>query len=113
MLAVVLPAFMPCDICPPERTAEDCAEFQRVHGCHACDRRGCWDANSLCSFYNRSREAHPDALMGDSVPHMRETRITCTADGIAMSGPVFKLRGYGRVSRGCEISVLLFIFYYS
>ena len=86
MLAVVLPAFMPCPICPPNRTDEECVEFQRTHGCHACDRIGCWNANPSCRFFNRSREAHADAQLGDVVPHMRETRITCTADGTLMQG---------------------------
>ena len=86
VLGVAMPAFMRCQVCPPERTAEGCMEFQRQHGCHACDRRGCWHANPLCLFYDRSREAHEDALLGDTVPHMRETRITCTADGTQMEG---------------------------
>ena len=77
---------MRCQICPPDRTAEGCVEFQRLHGCHACDRRGCWHANPSCRYYTRVRESHPDATMGDSVPHMRETRITCTAGGLNMEG---------------------------
>ena len=84
--SVTMPASRPCQICPPERTAEECREFQRMHGCHGCDRQGCWHASSSCLFYKRFREPHADALMGDSAPHMRETRVTCTADGSEMEG---------------------------
>jgi len=87
VLGVAMPAFMPCQICPPQRTVGDCEDFQRVHGCHACDRKGCWHTKPSCRFYNRSRVDHADALLGDTVPHMRETSITCTADGMQMSGP--------------------------
>jgi len=38
MLALSMPAFMPCEICPPHYTAEACVEFQRNNGCHACAR---------------------------------------------------------------------------
>ena len=86
MLAGTVPAFMRCPICPPDFTGEECADFQRINGCHACDRRGCWQANPSCLFFARSRELHQDAGWGDSVPHMRETRITCTADGLDMEG---------------------------
>jgi hypothetical protein len=41
-LGVAMPAVMPCHICPPRHTAGDCEGFQRLHGCHACDRTGCW-----------------------------------------------------------------------
>ena len=86
VLGLAMPAFMPCQVCPADHTAESCMEFQRVHGCHACDLRGCWHANPLCAFHNRFRESHGDAQLGDSVAHMRETRITCTADGTPMEG---------------------------
>ena len=86
MFAVAMPAFMPCEICPPGRTEEECAEFQRAHGCHACDHKGCWLENPLCEFYERPRKPEPDAQLGDRVPHMRETRITCTADGTNVEG---------------------------
>ena len=86
VLGATMPAFMRCQICPSDRTAEDCVQFQRIHGCHACDRRGCWHANPRCAFYNSARGPHRDSQWGDSVPHMRETRITCTADGAPMEG---------------------------
>ena len=86
ILGMLMPAFMPCQICPPERSPEGCIEVQRMHGCHSCGRRGCWHTNLLCFFFQRNREAHRDALMGDSAPHMRETHITCTADGTQMEG---------------------------
>ena len=81
-----MPAFMLCQICCPESTVEECIQFQRLYGCHACDRKECWHANPECSFSNRPREVHQDAELGDFVPHMRETRITCTADGRQMHG---------------------------
>jgi len=86
VLGVAMPAFMPCQICPPHRTPGGCEDFQRVHGCHACDRKNCWHTKPSCRFYNRARVEHGDALLGDTVPHMRETRITCTADGVQVSG---------------------------
>ena len=86
LLAVTFPAFMPCPICPSEFSPEECVQFQRANGCHACDERGCWQGNPACEFYGRSRASHPDAEIGDSVPHMCETRITCTADGFEMTG---------------------------
>ena len=87
VLGVAMPAFMPCEICPPQRTVGDCEDFQRVHGCHACDRNGCWHTKPSCRFYNRARVDHADALLGDTVPHMRETCITCSADGMPREGP--------------------------
>ena len=85
-LGATMPAFMRCQICPSDRTADDCVQFQRSHGCHACDRRGCWHANPRCAFHNTAREPHRDSQWGDSVPHERETRITCIADGAPMIG---------------------------
>ena len=85
-LGVTMPAFMRCQVCPPERTAEGCIEFQREHGCHACDRIGCWHANPRCLFYNRARDTHEDAQWGDTVPHLRQTITRCTADGTQMQG---------------------------
>ena len=86
LLAGWMPAFMRCPICPPNFTGEECADFQRINGCHACDRRGCWQASSSCLFFARARSSHQDAGWGDSVPHMRETVITCTADGLDIEG---------------------------
>ena len=92
MLAGSMPAFMRCEVCPSYFTAEQCTEFQRIHGCHACDRRNCWRANPVCPFFEfKSRGApwclsDPDAAWGDTVPHMRETQITCTADGSELAG---------------------------
>ena len=42
------------------------------------------NASSLCSFYGLKRESHADALMGDGINHIRQTDISCTADGIAI-----------------------------
>ena len=86
ILAVTVPAFMRCSICPPHFTDGGCVEFQAAHGCHACDRRGCWRANLSCPFFLRSRDEHRDAGWGDSIPHMRETHITCVADGSNIGG---------------------------
>ena len=78
---------MRCDVCPSYFTAEQCTEFQRIHGCHACDRRNCWRDNPLCLFGGMSRSTDPVAgAWGDTVPHMRETHITCTADGSHIAG---------------------------
>ena len=86
LLALTMPAFMPCRICPSEFTEEECVNFQRQNGCHACDKRNCWHSKPDCSFFGRARVHHRDAELGDSVPHMRETAITCMADGEAMEG---------------------------
>lgn len=86
LLAVSSPAFMPCPICPPAFSSEECVEFQRVNGCHACDRTGCWQTNPTCLFNGQPRASHEDAQLGDTVPHMRETSIACTADGLEMQG---------------------------
>jgi len=86
ILALSMPAFMRCEICPPHYTAEECADFQRNNGCHACDRSGCWHASPACALRGQAREPHPDAAWGDTVPHMRETRVTCTADGSNIEG---------------------------
>ena len=86
MLAGSMPAFMRCQICPPHFTVEECVEFQRSNGCHACDRRDCWRANPACTLRGEARLNHPDAAWGDTVPHMRETRVTCTADGSNIEG---------------------------
>ena len=75
-----------CKICPFHFTSEECAVSQRTNGCHACDQKDCWHMNSACEFFGRSRELHPDAEWGDTVPHFRETRITCTADGLEIEG---------------------------
>jgi len=87
-LACALPLFMaPCRICPPQHTERECILFQRAHGCHACDRKGCWTASPECPFLHRFREPHNDAEMGDTAPHIRETRISCLADGTEVAGP--------------------------
>ena len=86
LLAGTMPAFMRCQVCPPHFTDEDCVQLQRNNGCHACDRRGCWHTSPGCPFVGRSRVNHRDADLGDTVPHMRETRITCIADGVDMVG---------------------------
>jgi hypothetical protein len=109
VLGVAMPAFMPCQICPPRRTAGGCVDFQRVHGCHACDRTGCWQANPSCRFYNRSREEHADALLGDTVPHMRQTRITCTADGMQVQGSELRLAESAGAVQGWVFHCVSFI----
>ena len=85
MFAVAMPAFMPCAVCPAgcteQECAEECAENQKAHGCHACSHVGCWLTNRHCEFFERPRLDKADAQLGDTVPHMRETRITCTAGG--------------------------------
>ena len=82
----MVPDTMRCDVCPSYFTAEQCTEFQRIHGCHACDRRNCWRANPVCLFFSfKSREPHSDAAWGDTVPHMRETHITCTGWWVTLS----------------------------
>ena len=52
---------MRCDVCPSYFTAEQCTEFQCIHGCHACDRRNCWRDNPLCLFGGMSRSTDPVA----------------------------------------------------
>ena len=77
---------MRCDVCPAYFTREQCAEFQRIHGCHACDRRNCWRESPLCLLGGKPRETGLAGAWGDTVPHMRETHITCTADGRHLAG---------------------------
>ncbi len=58
VLAGTMPAFMRCVLCPSHvKTAEDCAEYQRTNGCHACDRPGCWTANPAPSLWQTSFNA--------------------------------------------------------
>jgi len=88
-------AYIPCQICFGT-TAEGCQQFQIANGCHSCDWPGCWNdgqglkrslnASSSCEFYGRTREYHADASMGDGINHIRQTDITCTADGIPIDG---------------------------
>ena len=88
-------AYIPCQICFGT-TAEGCQQFQIANGCHSCDWPGCWNdgqglkrslnASSSCEFYGRTREYHADASMGDGINHIRQTDITCTADGIVIDG---------------------------
>ena len=48
-----------------------CVQIQRERGCHACDRRGCWQESPQCTFFGREREGHRDAAAtGSSAPHM-------------------------------------------
>ena len=75
-----------CKVCPFHFTTEKCVFVQRTYGCHACDEKDCWQASPKCPFFGRSRELHQDAAWGDSVPHMRETGLTCTADGLGIEG---------------------------
>ena len=58
-----------------------CENLQRLKGCHACGTVGCWTTNSVCAFYNRHREHHQDADVGDNVPHMSQTCIEILKDG--------------------------------
>ena len=64
------------NVCP-----EACKEHQQRHGCHACDRIGCWTGSRTCQFYGRSRPSHVDASMGDNVPHMNETAVQIFISG--------------------------------
>ena len=86
MCSVTMPACIPCHICPSESTAEECKKFQCMYGCHGCDRQGCWHTSPSCVFYKRFREPHADALLADSTSHMRQTHITCIADGRVITG---------------------------
>ena len=75
-----------CKNCPLHFTDEQCRISQRDNGCHACGKTDCWQMNPACPYFGRCREDHQDAELGDSIPHMRETHITCTADGFAIEG---------------------------
>jgi hypothetical protein len=68
------PSDSPCELCD-RQCPEACKVQQRVHGCHACDRIGCWKRSRACPFYNRNRPNHVDASLGDNVPHMNETPV--------------------------------------
>ena len=89
-------AFKPCEFCPAGSTEQQCAEIQRTHGCHRCSKKGCWRESEACTFHGRAPEPHPDAEMGDTVPHMRETRITCTADGTRLEGGLRRVNWWRR-----------------
>ena len=68
------PIDSPCELCD-RQCPEACKVQQRVHGCHACDRIGCWKRSGACPFYNRNRPDHADASLGDNVHHMNETLV--------------------------------------
>ena len=54
--------------------------------CPKCDRF-CWNDIGGCVFANREREHHPDAEMGDTVPHFRETDIAVFHNKVPISSP--------------------------
>ena len=74
-----------CEQCGFDKDSSQCHAFQREHGCHACDKKGCWTSSSTCVFRNRNREDHVDASLGDNVDHMRRTSIECFVDGIKVA----------------------------
>ena len=80
--------FMRCELCwPLEHNAPNstqCQDLQRREGCHACGTVGCWRTSRGCPFFNRHREVHPDAGLGDNVPHMVQTRIQILKDDVAV-----------------------------
>ena len=48
-----------------------CVQMQRETGCHACDRRGCWQECPQCTFFGRARVGHRDAAAtGSAAPDM-------------------------------------------
>ena len=57
---------IPCICC--ERSPEEVASNR----CNACGKVGCWRRHPQCTFFNRSPDDHPDALPGDTVPHIRQ-----------------------------------------
>ena len=62
-----------------------CQLLQQRKGCHACDRKGCWNENPCCLFFRRSRDAHQDATLGNNVPHCRgELDIRVLEDEVAV-----------------------------
>ena len=55
-------------------------QMAAVSRCQACDRLNCWPTNVACPFYNRQRLNHPDAGLGNNVPHINETQIEILRD---------------------------------
>lgn len=41
---------VPCNVCPHDMGSENCRIYQQLHGCHACDRPGCWRLSADCPF---------------------------------------------------------------
>ena len=54
--------------------------------CRNCGRVGHEDNRHLTwPYYNRDRENHADAAMGDTVPHMSQTNIGLYLDGAPLA----------------------------
>ena len=54
--------------------------------CGNCGRSGHEDNHHpACPFYNRDREDHDDAAMGDTIPHMSQTNIALQLDGMPLT----------------------------
>ena len=47
----------------------ECHFVQKKTGFHACGKIGCWNKNKLCVYFERVREVHLDATLGNNVPH--------------------------------------------
>ena len=77
-----------CELCWPREdnvlNSVQCANLQRQQGCHSCGRVGCWSTKRACLFYNRDRENHPDAGVGDDVAHIHQMHIEILKDGEAL-----------------------------
>ena len=71
--------------------------------CPKCDRF-CWNDPEGCLFASRERENHPDAQLGDSVPHIRETDIAVFHNKIHVSSAV-ELSSLRRARAPIEVRV--------
>ena len=62
------------DLCPCCCQLRSAAEIASGI-CDVCDEPGCWRRNPGCPYYGRAPEDHPDAALGDNVPHMVQREI--------------------------------------
>ena len=57
--------------------------------CCKCDRVGCSADNPMCLFYGLDRGSHPDADIGDNVPHMRQVQWRMEGRDFHINGDLF------------------------
>ena len=82
------------------------AQLRAMQRCTACDRAWCSAESPTCPFRRRARDAHPDASVGDNVPHIWQRDVHIAGDRVEISGRVY---GRGQASgraNNCLIDIL-------